>query len=80
MKHPRVVRLEAFLVDGALWLVAELVVGLWAWAVGETWAALVCAGLGALVAVAWGLVWLAWWRARASQRWMRTRWMEDEHE
>jgi hypothetical protein len=64
MTQPRVAQLKALLVDGALYLVAALVAGLRAWAVGQTWAVLVCAVMGALVAVAWGLVWLVWWRAR----------------
>jgi hypothetical protein len=53
-----------WLIVGALCLGAEGIMGLWAWALGEVWAAWLCAGLGALVAVCWGLHWWAWWRAR----------------
>jgi hypothetical protein len=52
------------LVVGAIYLVVELVVGLWAWTIGQTWAALVCAVVGGMTTMAWVLVWLVWWSER----------------
>jgi len=56
--------LEEWLVIGAIGLAGEVIVGLWAWWTGHLWAAWLCAVVGGLVGVVWGLVWWAWWRHR----------------
>jgi hypothetical protein len=72
----RLARLKEFLVGGALMLALELGVGGYGWWIGQVWVTWICAGVGGLVAVAWGLVWVAYGVRRRPRVWV----LEKHHD